>query len=266
MKKFMSILLTLSLITGTSTAALAVGNDSIGTPQTMTSTKSATLTPLQKQAREAYLKIHFDDMNQLVSLRQQTQTAQDASNVDAKQIKDKLKSKTKLDNVSITKLKDLTSQRKVLITQAKELHQHRLSLKKQYKDSVKAKDVEKMKSVQQRILRLNNQVGVIKAKVNAIKVQISPLKDQLKDIKDVNKTLKDDVKNQLAQAKTIHATIKTQEKEKAQLWITYNENIKNKDYTTAGTTFKSIIDKKSAILINIKERITILKQVLSSLD
>ena len=99
----------------------------------------------QKQAREAYLKVHFDDMNQLVTLRQQTEDARDANNVDTKQIKDKLKAKTTLNNDSTSKLKDLASQRKALVAQAKKLQQQRLSLKKQYKDSVKAKDVDKMK-------------------------------------------------------------------------------------------------------------------------
>lgn len=172
MKKFLSILLTLSLILGTASFAFAEEKDTTHTPD-------------QKQAREAYQKLHFDDMNQLVSLRQQTKDARDANSVDAKQIKEKLKTK-----ISINK------------------------------DSAK----------------------------------------------DANKTLKDNVKNQLEKAKTIHETIKTQQEEKSKLWSTYKENMKNKDYTTAGLTFKSIIDKKSSILNNLKQRSAILKQVLVSLN
>lgn len=266
MKKFMSILLTLSLIAGTSMVAFAEGNDATGTAQTTTSKQTTALTSEQQQARDAYLKIHFEDMNQLVTLRQQTETARDANNADAKQIKDTLKEKTTLNNDSVSKLKALASQRKTLTEQAKQLHQKRLPLKTQYKDAVKAKDVEKMKTIEQQILDLNKQVSDLKVKDDAIKAQILPLKDQLQGIKDANKKLRDDVKNKLEQAKTIRVTIKIQGEEKAKLWVTYKENIKNKDYTTASITFKAIIAKKSAMLNNIKQRGTILKQVLTSLN
>lgn len=266
MKKFMSILLTLSLIAGTSTVAFAAGNDTPAANQATTSTQSTTLTPAQKQARDAYLTVHFADMNQLVALRKQTDDARDANNAATKQIKDKLKAKTTLNKDSIAKLKDLASQRKALTQQAKLLQQQRLSLRTQYRDAVKAKDADKMKSIESQVLDLNKQVSDIKVKDDAIKAQITPLKDQIKNIRDTNNTLKDNVKNQIQQAKTISETIKTQEQEKAQLWNTYKENIKNKDYTTAATTFKAIIDKKSAILTNIKQRGTILNQVLASLN
>jgi predicted nucleic acid-binding Zn-ribbon protein len=265
-KKIMVILLTLSLIAGTSTVAFAEGNSTTDTTETTTSPKSVNLTPEEQQARDAYLKVHFDDMNQLVTLRKQTQEAQDANNAAAKQIQEKLKAKTALNNDSVAKLKDLASERKALIAQAKKLHEQRLSLREQYKAAVKAKDVDKMKSIQQQILDLNKQVTDLKAKEDAIKTQITPLKEGLKAMKDANKQLKDNVKNQLQGAKTMHESIKTQEQEKTQLWNNYKENIKNKDYVAAGTTFKAIIDKKSAILNNITQRGTILNAVLASLN
>lgn len=266
MKKFMSILLTLSLISGISTVTFAAANDTTGTTQTTTTTKDVTLTPVQKEARDAYLKIHSEAMNQLVALRQQTEVARDTNNATATQIKDKLKAKTALNSDSVTKLKDLASQKKTLVEQAKQLHQQKLSLKTQYSDSVKSKDVAKMKTIQQQKLDLNKQIIDLKAKNDAIEVQISPLKGQLKSTREANSGLKKDVKAQLLKAKSIHETIKTEQQEKAKLWVTYKENIKNKDYTTAAVTFKSIIDKKSTILSNIKERGTILNQVLASLN
>lgn len=266
MKKFMPILLTLSLIVGTSTVTFAEENTNSGTTQSTAGTNSAKLTPEQQQARDEYLKVHFDDMNQLVALRQQTKDAQDANNATAKQIKDKLAAKTAVNKDNTTKLKDLATQRKALAEQAKQLHQQRLSLRDEYKAAVKAKDTAKMKSIEQQILDLNKQVSELKAKDDAIKVQVAPLKEQLKSLRDTSKQLKDSVKTQLQQVKTIGDTIKTQEQEKTKLWNTYKENIKNKDYTTAGATFKAIIDKKSAILTNIKQRGTILNNILSSLN
>lgn len=261
MKKFIVIFLTLSLILGTPTIAFAEGNDT--SSQTSQNTN---LTPDQQQDRDSFLKVYFDYMNQLVALRQQTIDAQNANNTIVKQIRDKLKSKTVLNSDTVSKLKDLANQRKALIDQAKQLHQQRLTLRDQYKDAVKARDLNKMQSIEQQILDLNSQINDLKAKDDSIKAQIAPLRDQLKSMTDQNKQLKDSIKSQLDQAKSILQTIKTQEQEKAQLWNTYKDNIKNKDYSNAEATFKAIIDKKSAILTNIKERGTILNQILSSLN
>lgn len=266
MKKFMSILIALTLIGGTSTLALAAGTDTTTAAQTTTSSQSTSLTPEQKQARDAYLKVHADLLNQLTTLRQQTKEAQEANNAVAKQIRDKIKSKTTLNGDTASKLKDLASQRKNLVDQAKQLHQQMTSLRSQYKDAASVKDTAKMSSIKQQIQDLNSQIKDIKAKNEAIKTQIEPLKDQLKAAKDANKQLKENVKNQLQQAEAIRQTIKIQENEKTQLWNTYKENIKNKDYAAAETTFKAIIDKKSSILQNIKQRGTILNGVLSSLN
>jgi chromosome segregation ATPase len=255
MKKFMVTLLTLSLIAGMSTVAFAEGD----------STTSTTLTSEQKQARDVYLTVHFEDMNQLVTLRKQTEEARDANNATSKLIQEKLKTQTTLNKDSITKLKDLASQRKALVTQAKQVHEQRLALREQYKAFVKAKDVEKMKSIEKQILDLNKQISDIKVKDEALRVQITPLQEQLKGMRDANKQLKIAIKTQLEQVKTIGETIKAQEQEKTQLWNTYKENINNKDYTAAGITFKAIIAKKTAILNNITQRGTILNQVLTSL-
>jgi len=266
MKKFMSILITLSLIGGSATLALAAGTDANTDVQTTTSTQSTNLTPEQKQARDAYLKTYSEEMSQLTTLRQQTKEAQEANNTVAKQIKDKIKSKTTSNGDNVSKLKDLAAQRKALVEQAKQLHQQVISLRSQYKDAANAKDTAKMSSIKQQIQDLNSQVKDIKAKNDAIKAQIAPLRDQLKSTKDANKQLREDAKSQLQKAETIRETIKTQENEKTQLWNTYKENIKNKDYAAAETTFKSIIDKKASILENIKQRGTILNQILSSLN
>lgn len=266
MKKFMSILITLSLIGGPSTLVFAAGTDTTTAAQTTTSTQSTSLTPEQKQARDAFLKVHSGDMNQLTTLRQQTKEAEEANKAVAKQIKDKTKSKTTLNGDTVSKLKDLGSQRKALVDQEKQLHQQITSLKSQYKDAASVKDTAKMSSIKQQIQDLNNQVKDIKTKDDAIKTQIAPLKDQVKAARDVSKQLSDNVKSQLQQAETIRQTIKTQENEKTQLWNTYKENIKNKDYTAAETTFKSIIDKKVSILDNIKQIGTIRNQVLNSLN
>lgn len=263
MKKLLSALLTISLISSTATIAYAEGN---GTTTTSPTTQNGTLTPEQKQAKDSFLKVYYDYMNQLVALKNQIQEAQTANNNAAKQIKDKVKAKTTANSDTVSKLKDLAAQRKTLVEQAKQLHQQRITLKTQYKDAVKAKDVDKMKSIEQQILDLNNQISELKSKDDAIKAQIDPLKEQLKNIKDSNKELKDNTKNQLEQAKSIQETIKALEQEKTQLWTTYKENIKNKDYTAAEATLKSILDKKTSILANVKQRGTILNQVLSSLN
>lgn len=262
----MSILLTLSLISGLSTFAFAEGNAATETTQSSASSQKSDLTDAQSQERETYKKIHFNDMNQLVELRKQTKVAQDANNVIAKQIKDNLKAKTALNKDSVAKLKPLAIQKKGLKLQTKQLQQQRLSLKKQYRDCVKSKDVNKIKTISQQILAINKQINDLKAKNDALKVQISPLKSQLKSTRDARSELKNGVKDQLKKAKTILETIKTQQQEKTQLWKTYKENIKNKDYTTSGKTFKSIINKKSTILDNIKQRGIIMNQILPSLD
>lgn len=266
MKKIISVLVAISLITGTSTAVFADPSATGATASTLGITQSKNLTPAQQQARDAFLKVYYDLMNQLVALRQQTQSAVEANNSTLKQIKDKLKAKTSISSDTLSKLKELAKQRKDLNSQAKNLHQQRVSLKSQYKDAVKAKDLEKMKSIEQQILDLNKKISDLKAQDDAIKAQIAPLKEQLKSLRDANKQLKSSVKTQLQQAKTIQETIKTQEQEKAKLWNTFRENIKDKDYTAAEATLKAIIDKKSAILDNIKQRGTILNQILSSLN
>lgn len=265
MKKFLSVLLTLSLVAGTSVVTFAEGNAST-TATSDAAAQAAKLTPEEQQARDEYLKVHFEDMNQLVTLRQQTRDAVAANNETAKQIKEKLKAKTAIDKDTAAKFKDLASQRKALVEKAKQLHQQRLTLRSQYRDAVKARDVEKMKNIEQQILDLNKQITDLKAQDDAIKAQIAPLKEQLKSMRDSNKQLRADVKSQLQQAKTIGETIKTLQQEKAQLWKTYAENIKSKDYTAAETTFKQIIEKKTAILNDIKQRGTILNQVLASLN
>lgn len=265
MKKFLSVLLTLSLVAGTSVVTFAEGNDSTAATQDAAA-QNTKLTPEEQQARDEYLKVHFEDMNQLVTLRQQTRDAVAANNETARQIKEKLKAKTTIDKDTAAKLKDLASQRKALAEKAKQLHQQRLTLRSQYKDAVKARDVEKMKTIEQQILDLNKQVTDLKAQDDTIKAQIAPLKEQLKSMRDSNKQLRANVKSQLQQVKTIGDTIKTLQQEKAQLWKTYAENIKNKDYTAAGATFKQIIEKKTAILNDIKQRGTILNQILASLN
>ncbi len=266
MKKFMSILITLSLIGGSSTLAFAAGTDASTAAQTTTSAKSTSLTPEQKQAKDAFSKVHSDYMNQLTTLKAQTKEAEESNSAVSKQIKDKLKSKTTLSADDAAKLKDLSSQRKDLVSQAKQLQQQITSLKSQYKDAVSSKDTATMSSLKQQIQDLTSKVKDIKAKEEAINTQLVPLKNQLKSIKDGSKQLKDNAKIKLQQAETIHETIKTLDSEKTQLWNTYKENVKNKDYATAETTLKSIIDKKSSILDNIKQRGTILNQVLSSLN
>lgn len=110
---------------------------------------------------------------------------------------------------------------------------------------------------------VSNKESIIKLKEQPSQKKV--LGEQVKSIKQANKDLKEKIKNQVKLGKTIHETIKSQEKEKAQLWSTYKENIKNKDYTTAGLTFKAIIEKKTAILGNINKRKIILDQVLTSL-
>lgn len=265
MKKMISFLLTLALVTGTSTMAFAEGSDNTATQEASTA-QSTKLTPQEQQARDEYLKVHFEDMNKLVDLRQQTRDAVAANNAAAKQIKEKEKGKTELNQDTVTKLKDLASQKKALGEQGKQLQQQRLSLKNQYKDAVKARDTEKMKTIEQQILDINKQVADLKSQNETIKAQISPLKDELSGARASNKTLRQDVKNQLQQVKTIGDTIKSQEQEKSQLWKDYAGEIKNKDYEAAGTTFQKIIEKKSAILDNIKQRGTILNNILASLN
>ncbi|MDP4085280.1 MAG: hypothetical protein Q8934_11790 [Bacillota bacterium] len=261
MRIILSIFLTFSMVTGITTMAFAEGNDTTGATTTNTQ-----LTQEQKQAREAFLSVYFDDMNQLVTLRQQTDDAVKANTDLVKQIKDKVKEKTGMNSDVLSKVKDLINQRKALIEQAKQLRQQRISLRSQYRDAVKAKDVNQMKSIEQQLTDLNGKVSDLKAQNDTLKSQISPLRDQLKSTRDANEQLKGNVKEELQQAKTIRETIKTEQQEKAQLWNTYKENIKNKDYATAGTTFKQIIDKKAAILGNIKQISSILNQVLSSLN
>ncbi|MGY0374670.1 hypothetical protein [Clostridium sp. JNZ J1-5] len=183
-KKIISILITLSLAVGASTIALAEGNDATTATQVTTSTKNEKLTLEQKQAKDAYLKVHLNDKNQLLLLRQQTKDAMEANKAVYKQIKDKIREKTKLNTKE----------------------------------------------------------------------------------KGANKELKNNVKDQLKQVKAMQETIKTQQQEKKQLWNTYKENIKNKDYTAAEAIFKSIIEKKTSILENIKQKSAILNKVLASLN
>lgn len=264
MKAVLSGLLTLTLVTGVSSLAFAEGTAT--TDQTSTSTGNTALTAQQQQQRDNFLKVYYDDLNQLVSLRQQTQSAAEANHTLVGQIKDKVKAKAGIDPAVLSQLKDLASQKKSLITQVKQLHTQRLSLKSQYRDAVKAKDVEKMKTLEQQMLDLNSQITTLKSKNDAFKAQIAPLKAQLKTMRDERKQVKGDVNSKLQQAKNIHNTIKTQQQEKTNLWNTYKENIKNKDYSAAEATFKQIIDKKAAILDNIKQMGTAETDVLSSLN
>ena len=133
MKKIISILIALTLIAGTSTAAFAESGTagSSASASISSAAQSTNLTPEQQQARDAFLKVYFDLMNQLVALRQQTQAAVEANNSTVKQIKDLLKSKTTISSDTLSELKDLASQRKSLTEQAKQLNQQRISLKSQ---------------------------------------------------------------------------------------------------------------------------------------
>ena len=60
MKKLLSALLTISLISSMSTIAYAEGNGTTTPAQTAIATQNETLTPEQKQARDAFLKVYYD--------------------------------------------------------------------------------------------------------------------------------------------------------------------------------------------------------------
>lgn len=260
-------ILSLFMVTGATTLAFADSNDTTGNTTTSTNnTQTVQLTPEQQQQRAAFVKVYYDDMNQLVSLRQQTENLVKTNKGIVQQIKDKIKSKTGLNEDDVSNLKDLASQRKALINQIKQLHQQRLSLRSQYRTAVNAKDVNKMQSIEQQILDLNNQISDLKVQYNSIKDQLTPLRSQLQSMRNANHQLRENVSSQMQQVNAIRATAKTQEQEKAILWNTYRENIKNKDYASAEVTFKQIIDKKSVILDNIKGISTTLNQILTSLN
>jgi chromosome segregation ATPase len=266
-RMMLSTVLSLSIVTGASQFAFADSTNTSGsTTAAPAGTQTVQLTPDQQQQRDAFIKVYYNDMNQLVALRQSTEAAVKTNQGLIQQIKDKVKAKTGLNADDVSKLKDLAGQRKSLVEQAKQLQQQRLSLRAQYQDAVKAKDVNKMQSIEQQVLALNSQISDVKAKNDSIKSQVAPLRSQLQSMRNANKQLRGNVSSQMQQVKTIRATVKTQEQERAALWNAYKENIKNKDYASAEATFNQIIDKKSAILDNIKQINTVLNQILSSLN
>lgn len=259
MKKLLTLLLTVTLLASPATIASAEVAE-IAVQQ------KVSLTEEQKQAREAYMAVHFDLMNQLTELRVQTRASVEANNNMIKEIKEKSKGKAAINQENVTEIKELAAQSQNLIKQAKQIHQQRLAIRTQYKEAVKARDLEKMKTLQTKIAELNNEIKNIKEELQSIKTEAEPLKEEIKILREGNKQLKENAKTQLQEVKALGDDIRTQQEEKEQLWLTYKENIKNEDYSSAKNTLKMIIEKKTSILEDIKKRGQELTEILATLS
>jgi chromosome segregation ATPase len=259
MKRIMTLLLTVAFLAVPARAAFAEGTE-------VTKQKKAVVTEEQKQARQQYMTIHLELMNQLTELRIETRAAVEVNNSTAKTIKEKLKTKATVNKEKITELKGLETEAKTLIEQAKQIQQQRETVKTQYKEAVKARDLDKMKILQVQMTDLNSQFIDVKGKLEVIKAEAQPLKEEMTAFMENNKSVKENVKVELQQAKALSETISTQREEKAKLWEDFRENIKNKDYSSAENTLKNIIEKKAAILENIKKRGEVLAGILDSLS
>jgi chromosome segregation ATPase len=258
MKKLLTLLLTMILLATPFTTALAEGTAD-------TTQEKTALSEEQKLAKEAYMAVHFDLMNQLTELRNETRAAVEANNSTAKTIREKLKGKDEVNQETVTEVKELAAGTKTLGEQGKQIHQQRVTLRTQYREAVKARNLDKMKALQQQMTDLNSEIKEIKEKLQSIKAEAQPLKEKIKLVREGNKQLKENIKTELQQVKELGDSIKAEQEEKPQLWDTYKENIENKDYEAAESTLKKIIEKKASILEDIKKRGEELNDILASL-
>lgn len=259
MKKILALVVTASLLMGTSTVVFAEGNEAVTEEKTK-------LTEEQKQARSEYIVDHAELMKQLTELRAEVKTTVEANHKTLTEVKEKLKAKAGINEEVVTKLKELAAEAKPLIEEVKQIHQQRVALRSQYKEAVKAKDLEKMKSLKQQMTDLNSKVESIKSKLQTLKTEAAPIREEVKAAKDTRKQLKESLKPSYDQAKAVGETINALQTEKQQLWKSYEENIKSRNYAAAEENLKSIIAKKAQILDNLKKRGAILSEALASLS
>jgi chromosome segregation ATPase len=251
MKKVLSLVLTFSLLLSVNAVAFAEGTTS-------------TLTDAQKTARAAFTTTYMDKMNQIVELRVQTKTAQDANNALSAQIKDKLKNVTKADiQEKVSKIKAADKQVKDLATQAKTLNVQRETLKKQYREAVQKRDLVAMKSLETQINGLTGQIEAIRTQVKSIRDSIKPIIDEVKVARDANKAKNENIKALSQQAKAIHQKIVSEEQAKNKLWESYKANIGAHDYAAATATLDNIIAAKKQILADIQAKTAILNQIIT---
>lgn len=206
-------------------------------------------------------------MNQIVDLRVQTSAAVAANQALSSQIKDKYKTlSSKLSADDIAKIKATAQQNKDLATQAKNLNTQRQELKKEYNAAINARDTVTMKTLTPKILDLSNQINTIRQQIQTNIAQIKPLRDQAKAYSDAIKAKKAQLQPSIQQEKDIHTKIINEQKAKDALWQTFSANIKAKDYTAAGNTLQLIINAKTQIISDIKNRGVILTNILNTFN
>lgn len=229
-------------------------------------TSTATLTPEQKAARQAFLQDYYDKMTKLTDLRAQTYAArQENANLE-NQIKEKLKGLYGTLNADqVNQIKTTVQQDKDLVAQARTLNQNRKNLVAQFRAAVKNRDTSTAANLKNQILDLTKQIEDIRAKVTANRTTIEPLKSQIKTARDNIKALRDKIKSLQDQNRQLVQKINSEEKAKQELWTTYRSQIQSKDYAAADKTLDQILTAKANILTDIKARTEILNQILSAI-
>lgn len=250
----MAVLLSAVLVIGISSSVFAEENT------------TANLTEAQKAARQKFISVYMDKMNQIVDLRVQTKAAQDKNNELSTQIKDKLKNQSSsVAKDKVEKLKKLHEENKQLETQARDLNKQRNELQKQYKEAVKKRDKAAMEKLQAQINDITSKIEALRQQIKANIELNKSIAQELKTYKEGRKDLNSKLKPLLDQAKELHKKIASEEQAKNKLWETYKANIKAKDYEAAANTLDQIIAAKKQILSDIQARTTILTNILSTI-
>ncbi|WML33091.1 hypothetical protein [Clostridium sp. OS1-26] len=272
MKKIFMSVLTASVILGASTVAFAAGDTTItssdNTQVTQTQTQDQTTqstTSSSITSDQFYSTVYMDKMTTIVDLRAQTKVALDANKAIEEQIKNGIKAYNTSGDIG-GQVKTEREKVKNDITQTRMLVQQRNTLRKQFQAAIKANDSATMKSIEPQIQALTSQIDSEKKQVDADKAALQPLVDQLKTANNARKQKLQQLQPLIQQNKDLHQKIVQEETAKNQLWKSYSDQIKARDFTSAGNTLQSIIDAKTQIIKDIKANGDILNQLLNAIN
>lgn len=246
MKKILSIILSLVLIIGTAPLVFA---------DTVPTESIPILTDTQISERDAFLVIYNEQKVKLDALRTEEKALVTANNALSEQIRTILQGKYK---DKAEEVKTVGEQVRALAKQARDLHKQLISLK--------AKGKGKGKGNKKNSVVITSTAADITTQIKDIRAQIIALNNGHKKDKEALKALKEIVQGSFDQEKAIKEQIETLKKEKETYEISFKTDLESLNYAKAGDDYKNIVETKASIVDLLKQRQTILNEILVKLN
>jgi hypothetical protein len=260
------------------TGGTPVAAQEISIPSSATTPTDTTI------SRQQFYDYYMDEMMKIVDLRTKTAQQEAANHKLEQQIKEQLKALDQTNNAAIIaqiqKLrdtnKDLNVQLKNSQQSTKDLNTQLRNLRKQFQDAIKLKDTSQMANIESQIKTIeaeinssstsqSGQAGTIKQQISDNKAQIQTLSAQLKAAKQTQQENMSTVKPLEDQLKTLNQQIISDTKAKDQVWITYAQDVKAKNYASAENDLQTIATDKTNILGELGQKNTLLNQIVTEL-